>query len=52
MHVALDRVLERTVLHAAGPKPAKAQFRATTLAPKGGGRVIQDARRSRDLDVD
>jgi cytochrome P450 len=42
MRVILARVLERTVLGAVDPKPAKAQFRAITLAPKGGVQVLQE----------
>ena len=38
---ASARVLERAALTAADPALAKAQFRAITLAPKGGVRVIQ-----------
>jgi cytochrome P450 family 135 len=41
MRVVLARVLERTALRAADPEPAKTQFRAITLAPKGGVRVVQ-----------
>ena len=41
MRVVLARVLERAALRAADPNRAKAQFRAITLAPKGGARVIQ-----------
>jgi cytochrome P450 len=39
MRVVLARILERADLQAVDPKPAKAQFRAITLAPKGGVRV-------------
>jgi cytochrome P450 len=42
MRVVLARVLERTALSAADPEPAKGQFRAITIAPKGGVRVRQD----------
>ena len=42
MRVVLARVLERTALDAADPQRAKAQFRAITLAPKGGVRVLQE----------
>jgi cytochrome P450 len=42
MRIVLARVLERTALRAADAKVAKAQFRAITLAPKGGVRVIQE----------
>jgi cytochrome P450 len=41
MRTVVSRVLERTALTAADPRVAKAQFRAITLAPKGGVRVIQ-----------
>jgi cytochrome P450 len=43
MRIVLSRVLERARLRAASRDLAKAQFRAITLAPKGGVRVIQDA---------
>ncbi len=43
MRVVLARVLERAAaLRAADPKPAKVQFRAITLAPRTGTRVILD----------
>jgi cytochrome P450 family 135 len=42
MRIVLTRVLERAQLRAVDPRPAKVQFRAITLAPKGGVRVIQD----------
>jgi cytochrome P450 len=42
MRIVLSRVLERARLRAASPGRAKTQFRAITLAPKGGVRVIQD----------
>ncbi len=42
MRIVLARVLERTALRAVDPKLAKAQFRAITLAPKGGVRVLQE----------
>jgi cytochrome P450 len=42
MRIVLDRVLARAALRAADPKPAKTQFRAITLAPRGGARVVQD----------
>jgi cytochrome P450 family 135 len=42
MRVVLARVLERTALAPVDPERAKAQFRAITLAPKGGVRVRQD----------
>ena len=38
----LARVLERVALRAANPDLAKVQFRAITLAPRDGVRVIQD----------
>jgi cytochrome P450 len=41
MRIVVARVLERAALTAADPRVAKAQFRAITLAPKGGARVIQ-----------
>jgi cytochrome P450 len=53
MRIVLDRVLERTALRPADPKPAKVQFRAITLAPRGGVRVVQDrspALRAADMD--
>jgi cytochrome P450 len=42
MRVVLARVLERAALSPADPEPAKGQFRAITIAPKGGVRVTQD----------
>jgi cytochrome P450 family 135 len=42
MRVVVARVLERSVLRAADPKPARTQFRVITLSPRGGVRVIQD----------
>jgi cytochrome P450 len=42
MRIVLARVLERAALRAADPEPAKVQFRAITLAPRDGVRVIQD----------
>jgi cytochrome P450 len=42
MRIVLARILERTRLKAADARIAKAQFRAITLAPKGGVRVIQE----------
>jgi cytochrome P450 family 135 len=43
MRIVLARILERApALKAADPKPAKVQFRAITLAPRGGTRVILD----------
>jgi cytochrome P450 family 135 len=42
MRVVLERILERTQLRAVDPRPAKVQFRAITLSPKGGVRVLQE----------
>jgi cytochrome P450 family 135 len=42
MRIVLARVLERAALRAADRKPADVQFRAITLAPRGGVRVVQD----------
>ncbi|MBV9607241.1 MAG: cytochrome P450 [Solirubrobacterales bacterium] len=42
MRIVLDRVLERAALRAADPDLAKVQFRAITLAPRDGVRVVQD----------
>jgi cytochrome P450 family 135 len=43
MRIVLARVLQRAPdLRAADPKPAKVQFRAITLAPRSGTRVILD----------
>jgi cytochrome P450 len=42
MRVVLARVLERTDLRPVDPEPANGQFRAITIAPKGGVRVRQD----------
>jgi cytochrome P450 len=42
MRVILARVLERAQLKAADARVAKAQFRAITLSPKGGVRVVQE----------
>jgi cytochrome P450 len=39
MRIVLDRVLERCTLSAVDARPAPAQFRMITLAPKGGVRV-------------
>jgi cytochrome P450 len=47
MRIVLGRVLERAALRAADPGLAKVQFRAITLAPKGGVRVVQDRPPSR-----
>ena len=43
MRVVLARVLERAALRAADPEPEEAQFRAITLAPKRGARVILES---------
>jgi cytochrome P450 len=40
MRVVIGRVLERARLRAASPEPDRAQFRAITLAPRHGARVI------------
>ncbi len=42
MRVVLARVLERADLRPVDPERAKGQFRAITIAPKGGVRVRQD----------
>jgi cytochrome P450 len=42
MRVVLARVLERTALRPVDAEPATGQFRAITIAPKGGVRVRQD----------
>ena len=42
MRVVISRVLARAALRAADAKPAAAQLRAITLAPKGGVRVVQE----------
>ncbi len=42
MRVVLARVLERAALRAVDPAPAKVQFRAITLSPRDGVRVVQD----------
>jgi cytochrome P450 len=41
MRIVLARILERAALAAADRALAKAQFRAITLSPKGGVRVVQ-----------
>jgi cytochrome P450 len=41
MRTVIERVLERTALAPVDSRRAKAQFRAITLAPKGGVRVTQ-----------
>jgi hypothetical protein len=45
MRIVVARVLERAgnALRAADPEPAQVQFRAITLAPRGGVRVLLDA---------
>jgi cytochrome P450 len=42
MRIVLARVLERAALRADDPELAKVQFRAITLAPRNGTRVVQD----------
>jgi cytochrome P450 len=42
MRVVLKRVLERAALHAADPEPDQVQFRAITMSPRNGVRVVQD----------
>jgi cytochrome P450 len=42
MRVVLGRVLERAALRAEDPEPARGQFRAITIAPKGGVPVRQE----------
>jgi cytochrome P450 len=42
MRVVVRRVLERAALAPVDRRPAKAQFRAITLAPRGGVRVVQE----------
>jgi cytochrome P450 len=42
MRVVLARVLERAALSPVDSEPAKGQFRAITIAPKGGVRVRQE----------
>jgi cytochrome P450 len=42
MRIVLSRVLERAALSPVDPELAETQFRAITLAPKGGVRVRQD----------
>ncbi len=42
MRIVLERVLERAVLRAAEPKLDEVQFRAITLAPRHGVRVLLD----------
>jgi cytochrome P450 len=40
MRIVIARVLERTSLRAADPEPEEVQFRAITLAPRNGTRVV------------
>ncbi len=50
MKIVVRRVLQRTALRAADPNLEKVQFRAITLAPRNGVRVVQDrAPGARDL---
>ena len=42
MRLVLRRVLQRTALRPADPEPEQVQFRAITLAPRNGVRVLQD----------
>jgi cytochrome P450 len=42
MRIVLQRVLERCALHAADPEPDPIQFRAITMSPRNGVRVVQD----------
>ncbi len=42
MRIVLARVLERAALRPADPEPERVQFRAITLSPRNGTRVIQD----------
>jgi cytochrome P450 len=42
MRIVLKRVLERCALHAADPEPDPVQFRAITMSPRNGVRVVQD----------
>jgi cytochrome P450 family 135 len=42
MRVVLDRVLQRSALAAVDPEVAPGQFRAITIAPKGGVNVRQE----------
>jgi cytochrome P450 len=44
MRVVLGRVLERVRFRPASPKPERIQFRAITLAPKTGARIVVAAR--------
>jgi cytochrome P450 family 135 len=42
MRIVLQRVLERASLRPADPEPEEVQFRAITLAPRTGTRVVQE----------
>jgi cytochrome P450 len=42
MRIVLARILERAQLRAVDTSTAKAQFRAITLSPQGGVRVVQE----------
>jgi cytochrome P450 len=44
MRVVVRTVLERAELRAADPQPERVQFRAITLAPRNGVRVVRDER--------
>jgi cytochrome P450 len=50
MRVALRRILQRATLCALANRPDPAQFRAITLAPKHGVRVVQERRPSSPAD--
>jgi cytochrome P450 len=52
MRVALDRILERTELVAAARRPDRAVFRAITLAPKFGVKVIMGRKAAPAIDPD
>jgi hypothetical protein len=41
MRIVLARVLERAALRPADPEREKVQFRAITLSPRNGTRVVQ-----------
>jgi len=43
MRIVLARVLERVALRAADPERERVQFRAITLSPRNGTRVIQQS---------
>jgi cytochrome P450 len=40
MRIVVARVLERASLRAADPEPEEVQFRAITLSPRNGTRVV------------